>query len=190
MPSPFLRAQQAISKKVNRPEPITPVAESYAGDNVPYRGVNDHGVTVADDWRDPHDDMSVRPDGRLVDVYEHDQPEPEPIPVYLVTDDAREDPVFRTQRFTLLAGSVPMRVLGKDNRRTRVRITNFKAGIRLLVCSSQSDILINGYPLIGTDSLEITRAAGDEIWIAPDLGTDVATDIPVGVVWETSVRVG
>lgn len=124
MPSPFLRARQVTSKPVDRPTPIAPVPEEYAGDNLPYRGTNNHGVDGSEDWRETSEDGPLRSDGRLVDVYEHDEPQPEPIPVYLVNQSSRERRAFRV--VTAYAGGsnrgTARAVLGMDETRTKATI--------------------------------------------------------------------
>lgn len=135
MPNPFMRGRVVTSKPVNRPEPITPVPEDYAGDNLPYRGINDHGVSVDEHWRSPSQDMGVRPDGRLVDVYEPEEHHQEPIPVYLVNRSSRERRAFRP--VVAYAGGTTFgqarQILGQDETRTKATIFNKSVGIDLWI---------------------------------------------------------
>lgn len=134
VPSPFVRGRVVTSKPVDRPTPIAPVPEDYAGDNVPYRGVVDHGAPVDDNFRDPETDMPVRPDGRLVDVYEHEETHHEPIPVYIVNRSSRERRTFRS--VTAYAGGTNFgarQILGQDETRTRATIRNNSLGVDLWI---------------------------------------------------------
>lgn len=138
VPNPFMRGRVVTSKRVDRPEPITPVVEEYAGDNVPYRGTVDHGAPYSDDFRETFEDMSLRPDGRLVDVYESEDTETDPIPVYIVNQSSRERRAFRS--VVAYAGGTDYgrarQLLGQDESRTRATIYNKSTGIDLWISDS------------------------------------------------------
>lgn len=175
MPSPFLRARLATSKPVDRPTPIAPVPEEYAGDNLPYRGINNHGVDGSEDWRETSEDAPLRSDGRLIDVYEHDQPEPEPIPVYLVNRSSRERRAFRT--ITGYAGGTDYgrarQLFGQDETRTRITIKVPTGGQTIWLSDDAGNAnAASGYPVAAgetyvTESQEPIYAtvaqAGDQL---------------------------
>lgn len=186
MPNPLLGGRINTSRRrdAERPTPITPVPEDYAGDNIPYRGVVPHGAPVKDDWRDPETDMPVRPDGRLVDVYEHEEPAPAPIPVRIIGSDSDERPTFRTMRMHLRDG-VPVLLLGRDYRRQTVTIRNDTAGKFLLIANAQDQIQMNAYRLAQANfsGLTLGKGGAEDIWVASEDGTEM----DVTVVWETSI---
>lgn len=123
MPNPIIGRIVTSKRKVDdRPKPVPPTPEQYAGDNIPYRGVVEHGQPVDDNWRDPADDLPQH-DGRLVDVYEHESVEPDPIPVYIVNQSSRERRAFRTMQSYAGGTDVGvMRIVGQDDSRTRLTI--------------------------------------------------------------------
>lgn len=100
---------------------VEPNPEEYEGYNRPYLGVVDHGVQVDSPYRQTEEDMPDH-DGRLVDVYEHEETDADPIPVYLVNQSSRERRSFRP--VVGYAGQQPSRILGQDETRTAAVIVN------------------------------------------------------------------
>lgn len=185
MPNPIIGRIVSNRWAPNRSEPIPPVPEKYAGDNLPYRGIEQHGVSVDENWRDPADDMAIGPDGRLVDVYEHDAPEPEPVPVRIVGTDSAERPAFRTMRMHLDTNAGPTLLLGKDSRRQSVFIRNDTATKTLVVGYSPDSLNMFGFPVAQANfsGLTIGRGSAEEIYVMSQDGSA----IDISVMWETSI---
>lgn len=154
MPNPIIGRIVTSKRTPERPEPITPVPERYAGDNLPYRGIEQHGVSVDENWRDPADDMAVGPDGRLVDVYEHDAPEPDPIPVYIVNESSRERRSFRN--VSGYAGGTnygnARMILGQDSSRVQATIRCPEWGSPIYINDTPEQATAQfGFPLLPGD---------------------------------------
>lgn len=129
MPSPFLGGRIVTSKtNVDRPVAIEPVPEHYAGDNNPYRGIENHGVASDSPWRETDEDMPDH-DGRLVTVFDQDNEEPDPIPVRIVNRSSVERRAFRV--IISYAGGMntgrAIQILGQDDSRTAATIINRNA---------------------------------------------------------------
>lgn len=102
------------------PERVKPVPERYAGVNFPYRGVEKHGVEVPEDAE--YDTREFQYEEEDVEEYLPAEPEPDPIPVKVVTDTARERLDWRALRFRVT--ETPQQILGRHDKRKAVRIKN------------------------------------------------------------------
>lgn len=158
MPNPLTRVSLSRSKRPpERPEPIPPVLEEYEGDNIPYRGIEPHGV-LADppDWRDPETDMANH-DGRKVIVYEVEEPGPEPIPVRIVRgSDGRERRTFRAI-IGYAAGTNTgnaRQILGNDDYRVKATIVNTTGAIVYLAEDPSLANPMTGFPLVANGSYQ------------------------------------
>lgn len=141
MPNPFVGGRLNTSRRqdTERPTPIAPVPEDYAGDNLPYRGTEQHGVSVAEHWRDTSEDMSLRPDGRLVDVYEPEETAHEPIPVYIVNQSSHERRAFKVINAYATGtnnGTTGRMILPRDDGRTQATIRNPGGGQHINISNS------------------------------------------------------
>lgn len=185
MPNPLLKVQLNRSKsRVDRPEPIPPVAENqYADDNIPYRGIETHGVPIGNpDFDDP--DVYVVGDGRPVIVYDEEEDDREPIPVRIVSSGSREYRRFRTDRMTVggTGNAQVVQVVGKNDARTNLKIRNMSADKTLYIASDQADVMITGYPL--TAGQEFTTTAESPVYAYSVDGSSVT----VAVYYEYAVR--
>lgn len=180
MPSPFHRVQLATSKnKVERPEPITPVVESYAGNNNAWRGIQDHGVTPEYDPADPTT-YTVDINGRHVPIkYEKPPVIDEPIPVRIVQDAGREFRTGYTDRITI--GDRSVQVLGRDDTRIKASLLNTDSAKTVWIAFEQADLSLRGYPLLPGKELSVTVET--DVWAISADGTNVT----VGIYVEKSV---
>lgn len=95
------------------PEPIKPIAERYAGENLPYRGIENHGVPIWDDSKPaPLDAPEL--DYAKEEPFDYPSAPAKPVAVEVINYKSIE-----ANYFVLPVGTTPVRVLGKD--RTRVR---------------------------------------------------------------------
>lgn len=186
MPNPFSDPRYGMrgfsasrAAATNRPEPITPVVESYAGVNETWRGIEDHGVKPEYDPADPETN-TVDINGRPV-VFDYEQAPliQEPVPVRIVQEAGREFRTFWTDRVTLSTGISSL--LGRDDRRVKALIINTDAAKTVWVASSTADLVQRGYPL----------GPGKELNISGEMPVyAVATDgsgVIVGLYVETTV---
>lgn len=167
MPSPFLRTQQNRSRQsdADRPVAIAPIPEEYEGDNIPYRGVVNHGVAVDESWRNTSEDMPVDPDGRLVDVYDAEETAPDPIPVYIVNRSSSERRAFRV--VIAYAGQQPATVVGQDDSRSKVTIRNTNVGATVYIAERpESANVAFGWPL--TEGQTYVSESQEAIYVYAD----------------------
>jgi len=132
-----------------------------AGQFNPYRGMDVHGVASPDVWQDV-----PAPDTATAEVPVYQEPvEPEPIPVRIVSEAARE---LRTHR----VGTVPIKplsevtvVLGRHESRVRALVTN-TGTIPVYVVNDRSGQSFNGFPLAINATYEFTDE--DALYIVND----------------------
>lgn len=82
MPSMFGNKQKNTGTQPLEKNAVVPVPESYAGDNIPYRGMEQHGVTAHEHFTEPTEHYARG--AATLDVYHDVKPEVEPIPVRVV----------------------------------------------------------------------------------------------------------
>lgn len=117
------RQRPGMQTPPDRPQAIAPVPENYVGVNFPYRGIGTHGVVPTQDV-DPeeyydHTSYDMNPDNFKTLPPEK---EPEPVPVKIVNDSARERYMFRTQTLVIPVGSDVVQLVGRNDRRNMVRL--------------------------------------------------------------------
>lgn len=100
------------------PERVKPVPEKYEGVNFPYRGIENHGVAAPKDAA--YDTREFQWDEEEQTDYEEPLPEVEPIPVRVVTENARERLDWRAVRIRV--NDQAQRILGRHEMRRAVRI--------------------------------------------------------------------
>lgn len=147
MTNPLTRSGLSQSKKVLRPEAIVPEMEAYAGHNHPYRGTEDHGVMPVDD---PLPELDYA-DGRLAE-YSDSPPDPEPIPVRIVTKGGRE--IRRFRPMVAYAGptdvngvTTPKQILAKDDSRKNATIRNSNTETIYISDEAETANVTYGYPI-------------------------------------------
>lgn len=82
MPNLFNNKQKNQGTQPQDHQALTPIPESYEGDNIPYRGMENHGVKANEHFTEPVE--GYQRGAATLDVYHDYEPEPEPIPVRVV----------------------------------------------------------------------------------------------------------
>lgn len=117
------RQLMGMMKSPDRPEALTPVPEEYEGTNFPYRGTGNHGVepTPGVDPEAYYDRSSF---DMNPDKFESLPPEkePDPVPVRIVNENARERFNFRTGTITLLPNANPVELFARNDNRSLIRL--------------------------------------------------------------------
>lgn len=155
MPNPFTRLPKNQSKTdVDRPVALVPVPESVAGHVFPYRGMETHGVTPENQWRNTEEYDSNE---RGVTVYdEEDDHGPDPIPVRIVQAGSREYLRFRTARMgSGTSDTGPVSVLGRDDTRRKVTLKNVSPDTVYLGHDQSSASTMHGYPLAANETIAL-----------------------------------
>lgn len=131
-------------------EAATPVPERIAGTVFPYRGQEQHGVAHTaepfvdgDQW--DIDAVDTKPEPAPID----------PIPVIIVNVTGNERRTFHTAQVTV--GVTPTLVLGRNDKRTSVRIRNLEvvAGPIAYIGNSVNVAAISGWALYPGTELEL-----------------------------------
>ncbi len=175
MPSPFTKYQANVSKRPpDRPEPIEPKVETYAGVNNPYRGIEQHGVEptgkpiVPADWED----------GRPVEYHVPKEPEP-PIPVRIVTEASHELRKMRT--YGSLTGTNvgnPRQIVAMDEERSTVQIKHIVSSAVVWISHSAATCnALEGFPLQTGDTY--STDAQTEIYAWADSATPLAVYVSI-----------
>lgn len=187
MPSPFLGGRVVTSKTdVDRPVAIEPVEEHYAGDNNPYRGIENHGVASDNQWRETDEDMPDH-DGRLVTVYETDEDTPDPIPVVVVNESSRERRAFRN--VTGYAGGTDnggraRMLLGQDSSRSQATIRNKSLGAVIWINDTpETATPMSGYPI--EQGAAYVTYSQEAIYATVDTAADLL--VPVAIEYRVSL---
>lgn len=124
--NPFTKLQQANVSKPAPERPTAPLMERYAGTNIPYRGIQQHGVDAEVEYPDMPDFSDES------EEYADYPTEVPPVPVIVVNESAEEHKRFRVMNFKTpgLNGDPgtfdnvrAIQVLGRDMNRTSVTIT-------------------------------------------------------------------
>ena len=137
------------SKEAPDRTPITPVPESYAGHNFPYRGIETHGVEPTEQPLEPADWEPGRPVH-----YEQPEPEPQPVPVRIVSEAGREIRRFRTfGMVTGVQGGEPRAIVGRDEERSSVTVKHVATDVVVWVSHAPETANdIEGFPLTTGDT--------------------------------------
>lgn len=184
MPNPFFKGQLNTSRtRVERPRPVMPVPEQYAGDNNPYRGIEAHGVEA-------NARPAIDPDTSAIDIenarpvpYEPFEKEETPVPVRIIRgegDTGREYRQFWTDRRSVTDGVSPL--LGRDDNRVTATITNTDAAKTVYIASNFADLAQRGYPL--SPGKDRTIAGEMPVFVSSADGTAVI----IGMYVETTVK--
>lgn len=185
MPNPFFNRQKATSTNVPDRQRITPVPESYAGDNHPYRGTENHGVP---DTENPHD-PSVEFDNEATHliVYDEEVPEPEPIPVKVMNQAGGRRVGFRTFRTVVPIDGTPIQVLGRNDKRRNLTILN-NGDRSVAIAPTPADLISrpsgvaaantgnggNGFVIYAGNTLTFTMQTTEAIWACKSADTNAA----------------
>lgn len=159
---------------------IPPVPEDYAGYNLPYRGIETHGVEPnAEPQRTPGYE-----EGRPT-VYEAVPQDQEPVPVRIVQEESDEQPKFSTARTHVVAGRQPMQLLGRDEDRYRLLIANRSVDKHVYIGAKSEYVAGNGYQLDAGTDVELGRAASHEVWVVCVGTTETTDDVDLHLLWES-----
>lgn len=186
MPNPFFNRQKATSTNVPDRQQVTPVAETYAGNNHPYRGIEDHGVPDTVDPHDPH--MEFDNEASHLIVYDETVPEPEPIPVRVVNQAGGRRIGFRTFRTVVPIDGTPIQILGRNDKRRNLTILN--NGDRSVAIAPKPGDLVtkpsgtapagnpggggNGYVIYAGNTITFAMQTTEEIWACKSADTNAA----------------
>lgn len=186
MPNPLMSGRVVTSKtNVDRPVAIEPVEEHYAGDNNPYRGIENHGVASVNPWRETDEDMPDH-DGRLVTVYETDDDTPDPIPVVVVNESSRERRAFRT--VVSYAGGTDngraRMLIGQDVSRSQATIRNKSVGAVIWINDTpETANALSGFP-IEQGGTYVTYSQ-EAIYATVDQASDMS--VPIAIEYRVSL---
>lgn len=175
MPNPLVRLGQQNTSQRDSKEGIAPVPETYAGRNLPYRGVVDHGVDVNTEPVEPQDWTDGRP-------VEYDAPPDDVtvVPVRIVEEGARELRRFRTS--VAYAGGTDhgraRQIINQDENRTSVTIRN-RTIDKTIWYSDKPETAneLGGYPLDA--GAEKTLTAHTAVYATVEDAADTAVHILV-----------
>jgi hypothetical protein len=152
MPNPFVRLPGNLSREQDADKgAIVPVPEEYEGFNLPYRGIETHGVEPNAEPRE----FQGYAEGREVE-YESPQPPTDVVPVRIVeTGNTRE---LRKSRFYHEYATVnnARPVVGFDDSRSKVTIRNLGATRVWIGDSAETASTMHGTPLDEHEKLEST----------------------------------
>jgi hypothetical protein len=159
MPNPLVNA--AFRGKKNRTkapqdheEPTEPEIIGAAVQVFPYRGTEDHGVPTKGIYT-PLPDFS---DTEFAE-YEPESPQPDPVPVRIVSQGAKE--LRRWTTHYVMAGSSPSLLLSRREDRTSARLKN-EGGVTILLAPENSISVATGYKLAPGE--EFTTNGESEVW--------------------------
>jgi hypothetical protein len=155
---------------------VIPLPDKPAGINFPYRGGEQHGISVDYSPDKPAEEW----EGGFVGIREQ-EPTADPILVRVVEESAKELRNFRVAQHTLSPS--PTLVLGRYAGRTRCTIRNTSPDKVAYVSSSSSVTIWTGYPIPPNSDLDL--GADGEVWgISAD-----ATAITLATLIEYTVSV-
>lgn len=145
----------------NQTEPTPPVEEHYAGWNNPYRGTENHGVAPDAEAliTDP-----VEWKGTPVELHAA-AADPDPVPVRIVNQAAKERAEFRTFG-GFVGGGSRSPVLGRDENRSKVTIANTSENV--VYVGDDMVTSVSGFPIAAGASLTLNAENPVYVWAADD----------------------
>lgn len=156
----------------SEPERVEPVPENYKGVNFPYRGTNKHGVEVPEDAQyDTREFQFDMPDEDDLPEYVEAEDEPEPIPVRLVQDSARERLEFRTLRMNVR--DVRTQLANRLDSRRNLTI-KVDTGVSALYIGDDTVTTYTGYKLDQGESITFRSTETIYAVCAPGDGSEVS----------------
>lgn len=188
MPNPIFNVHKNTGKMPQTHEEeieeqeIDPVTEEYAGDNIPYRGTQLHGVPWDDglaEVLEPDTETDEVPEFAATPTY------PEPVPVFIVQQGdsgTRQVVKFRTSNYPLAASDSPLMIASQDRARKRITIT---ASTDDVVIAGSSDTCNSTFGFRPTSSGPFVLETTDAIYAA---NTSDSTDANVSVLIEYVVK--
>lgn len=154
----------------------TPRTETVHGQNLPYRGIVDHGVPGSEP--DPDDEAHHFDNARPV-VYDESLAEkaPDPIPVVVVRGkQKREVRAFGVAQIPLAQGGAPYQLVGRDIRRTNVIIRNPTGSPGPIWIGPDNGVsAVSGYPLAAGEERNLGTTEPVYVITATPLVTVIVT---------------
>lgn len=180
MPNPLINAAFGSRNRSKRApdRPEEPVAEHFTTPVFPYRGTENHGVEPPYRPREVPDNT-----GTIAVEFEQDKSEPDPIPVRIVTQGAKEFKDWFIRREYTSSGAQASRILTQDMSRTKAKIKNLGT-VRIWV--GPEDHLASpmfGYPIDTNGELELSSPISD-VWARSDDGTQQ----PIAIIGEYTMK--
>lgn len=154
-----------------------PRAEDYAGDNNPYRGIQNHGVSPS---AQPSDVPGW--DGAALVPVEPDEPPQEPVPVRIVNESAHEIDAWNGTTFFLNRPNEPVLIAGQLETRKSLNVTNEGPDPVFLHPSNNGSVGLAAVRLAPGGSFSLDNGAEVFAFV------DGATTALVRVVWEYTVE--
>lgn len=181
MPNPLMRAgRQVTSDPVRDRQPITPIPESYEGENNPYRGTEQHGVIPMYQPLAPQQWEQGRPV-----TFPEAPAEEEPIAVRIVEESGRELNRMRTfGAYTGTTNNPPKEVLGKSQERRTVHLKHITDAATVWISHARETCNSNnGHPMQKGDEFTTNSQEAIYAW------ADAADPLTIYVRVEYSVKV-
>lgn len=146
------------TRKPPQREPLTPITEEYApGDWHPYRGVEDHGVESIDKNVEMPDYRGERPV-----EYPVEKVSPDPVPVRVVNESARERREWTT--ITTPLSNAPAMIVNRRENRTSMTITN--VGVTdVLIAADANTLPALAYKLAAGKDLTLNAETEVYAWV-------------------------
>lgn len=173
--------------KYERPgcTPVTPIAERYAGENLPYRGIENHGVPVFDKPGPLDADELDYEKEEAFDYPSDPQGDQRPVPVYVVNNSPVEQKRWIPSQ-SPVADIEAVRLAGQDRRRTKLRLKVLATTDSVFIgnqpnVSSSTGVIIEGtdgwIDLVTTDEVWAICASGDSttVHVIAECWTDLRT---------------
>jgi hypothetical protein len=182
MPNPLMsgsggvRADESTDTQIDA---IDPTMEEYAGENNPYRGIEQHGVVPN---TSPMEEIAYS-NGRPA-VYDVPEDEPEPVAVRIVSgESSREIVSVRTDRG--IVNNETRRIVNRMEGRQDLRIKNLHETKTMYIDEvSFAPGTANGFPIEAGETLSLGSMTDELYGVSQD-----GTDIPFAVMWLYSIPV-
>lgn len=154
------------------------------GHNIPYRGIEDHGVPISKSINLDPDDSYWDESGESV-VLNEVESLPDPIPVRIVHEGTREIRRFRIiNTYVGLSSGI---LLNHDSSRISAKIKHLGAGGSADIWLSHEDVnSANYYPIAQTDLMPTTIPGSQAIFARAASGI---ADIPVSIIVEFATSI-
>lgn len=165
---PSFRQRKGQETPRERPGQVVPVPETPEGVYYPYRGSEDHGVPQpknvdvdeyyeTEEWATDESGLQILPA----------EAEPEPIPVKIVSESARERKMWRAIRYS--ANENPSRMIGRNDRRILVKIRNRGSNPGSVYIGEGNNVNSVSSYVLGLNN-EMIIETTEEIWCITDAG--------------------
>lgn len=156
---------------------IEPVPDTYAGELIPYRGIEQHGVKPGPSYKDHRDEIR-----KSVDVEVQPHPHPvTPVLVKVVREGGNESRDWRV--ISAVASAVPSMVVNRMDTRTLARVLN-NGTVGILVGRSALMNTNNSFPIAAGQYVEMKHT--EDVWVISADGS--SQDVRVYVEFRRDAR--